>query len=106
MDTNWPILKVSISSIELMEEFTHLGVTVPKGFSGYNGNSIPWWLTSILGGSLRRRTIRASLIHDYLYSIKADKKTSDKKYLDAMKHDNVPFSWLYYLGLVVFGRQK
>ena len=105
-ESNWPILKISTDKVELMEEFTHLGVTVPKGFDTYNGNSIPWWLTSILGGSLRKRTVRASLIHDYLYSIKADKKMADKKYLEAMKCDNVPFAWVYYLGLVIFGRQK
>ena len=100
---NYPVFKFTSNYVELKENFEHLGIVVPKGFKSYNGNSVPSGLRLFLGHPFKLKTIRASLIHDYLYYSKAGRKFADNKYYEALTYDRVNCAWLYYVGVRIFG---
>lgn len=74
---------------------------MPKDF-WFDGMSTPWFLW-VFGGKFRVATLRAALLHDYLYSIGVDRKIADKVFLNIMKEDGVNFPQFYYYGVRAFG---
>lgn len=69
----------------VLEEFTILGVTVPKNFI-YDGASTPRFLWSILPPM--QETAEAACLHDYLCRIakgKEDKALADKMFYRALR---------------------
>lgn len=60
---------------------------IPVGFE-WDGASIPIWLVSQLFISPFHHTVRrASLYHDYLYSIQANRKDADKAFIQYCRQD-------------------
>ena len=67
------------------------GITkIPKGFI-VNGASFPPLIYSIMGSPWGGRFAKPSVAHDWLYSIKHNRKKSDLIFLEAMKVCKVPF---------------
>ena len=106
LDDNYPVLRFTPDYVEVVEDFTHLGITVPAGFKRYDGNSVPLFLSPVLGSPFRLKTLRASLLHDFLYESHQGREYADNKYYEALKYDKVNLPWIYYLGVRIFGGLK
>jgi hypothetical protein len=92
--------------VELLEDFTRYGITVPKGYR-FDGASIPRIFWSIFHPFMY---LKSSVIHDYLYDeaiflyeyrqkyIEAHKlfKKADSVFLDALKEDDRNVAKLFY----------
>jgi hypothetical protein len=87
----------------LLGDYTISGFTIPAGFKT-DIDSIPRWIP-FLFAILKHRAIEASVLHDYLYSIKYDRAQADLFYRQAMKVTKVnPFiREMIYTGVRLFG---
>lgn len=74
--------------------FDDMGIrtTIQQGFKT-DGASIPRLLWRVIGHPFAPCTIRAVVVHDYLYSrhcdLKMDRKKADREFINIMKADNV-----------------
>lgn len=84
------------------ESFTLLGVKVPKGFKT-DLDSIP--RIPIFYQWLKGRTVIATIVHDYLYSVKHDRKEADMIFTKLMKLTGVRGRYRYpiYWAARLFG---
>jgi len=87
----------------VVESFTLGGVTVPSGFIT-DIDSVP--RIPLVYAIFKDRAVKASVLHDYLYSRKFPRKFSDKTYLRAMSDTKVPVFYKYciYIAVRVFGK--
>ncbi len=102
---NQPILKpYSKDKYIVNEEFTHHGVTVPKGFLT-DGLSIPQALRSFTYSPFSPVCIRAGVIHDNLYTLAQDKKAADKLFKKILLEDGASKfqAQVMYLAVKFFG---
>lgn len=95
--------------IELTQEYHYTDNrgnlhVIPKGFKS-DGASIPQWLWTVAGTPFAPNVIRAAVVHDYLYSIKYDRKLADRIFHDILKEDgvNVVKRRAYKTGVNLFG---
>lgn len=85
--------------------FENMGIriTIFKGFAT-DGASIPSFLWRIIGHPFEPRSIRAAVVHDFLYSkrcsLNIDRKKADREFNRIMKQDGV---WIIRRTLMYFG---
>ena len=86
----------------VLESFTVLGIKVPEGFTS---DLDTVYRVPIFYQWLKGRTVIATIIHDYLYSIKYDRKEADKIFLKIMKITDVRKRYRYpiYWAVRLFG---
>lgn len=85
---------------EVLEDFSLYNITVPKGFIT-DGASVPRFLWFV-GCPMQKSTLRAAILHDYLYKSKeVSKMEADWLFLLTMKYDGVGFIKrnIYYLAV-------
>lgn len=77
---------------------------VPAGFIT-DGASIPKFLWLFGFDPFALNTLRAAIIHDYLYKTKVKRFWCDVVFLEVMKESGCPFfkRWLYFLAVRCFG---
>jgi hypothetical protein len=88
---------------QVAESFTLCGHTIPEDFTT-DLDSVP--RIPVIYTLLKSRATVASILHDYLYSIRTDKKIADNLFLQAMKNTGVKRRYRYpiYWAVVLFGK--
>lgn len=94
-------------SVVLKFDYTYGDVTIPQGFV-YNGASIPSYLEWLFGSPYKTSYLRASCVHDFLYTKNKYKKTRMEAdlifYNILLEDDNGVFiSTLMFFGVILFG---
>ena len=81
--------------------YTDRVITAPQGFLS-DFASVP--RIPLVYSAFGNTGHKAAVIHDYLYSIKHDRKEADKIFLDALKHHEHPIrSHIMYGAVRLFG---
>jgi hypothetical protein len=93
----------------VLKQVFYKNITVPRGFVS-DGASIPKIFWSIIGSPFVGLYLRASIIHDYLYSHQNydyTRSQADKIFLEIMLNDGVSKTKAYtmYYIVRVFGRK-
>ena len=86
-------------------QFNGISYIVPKGFIS-DGASIPKMFWSLIAPCIDGRTIRAAVIHDYLYHTGIlSRADADKVFLNYLLQDDFPLikSYICYGAVRVFG---
>lgn len=79
--------------------------TIPKGFR-FDGASIPRFFWRIMGHPLSTDTLKAALVHDFLYATEmVSRKNADFLFRELMRVNRVPFlkRYLMYAAVRFFG---
>ena len=87
-----------------LEDWTWMGVTIPKGFPT-DGTSSPWWSWSFV--PRRGKYIYASYLHDYLLSV-TTRKEAASKFREALceLESNILLRNFMYYGVRLYDKTK
>lgn len=99
--------KKGIKQYKVLEPLQYKHFIVPIGFITDKA-SIPKWVKFLSPDFyyfLKRTTVKASILHDYLYSKGIDRKRSDELYREAMEQEKTHpiISTVFYYMVRLFG---